>query len=75
MHFWLKNYYLLPEEDIKCLTNYERELISTIPIIQEWINYKCPVKKTDENYKEFYKKHQHPDSIIYRDEKGRTMRK
>ena len=53
----IKNYYLLPEEDIKCLTNYERELISTIPIIQEWINYKCPVKKTDENYKEFYKKH------------------
>ena len=71
----IKKYYLLPEEDIKCLTNYERELILTIPIIQEWINYKCPVKKTDENYKEFYKKHQHPDLIIYRDEKGRTMRK
>ena len=66
---------MLPQDNKKCLTDYERELISTIPIIQEWIKYGCPIKTTDKNYNDFYEKYKHPDSIIYRDEKGRIIKK
>ena len=71
----IKKYYLLPEDDKKCLTNYEIKLIKNIPIIQEWINYECPIKKTDKNYKEFYNQFKHPESIIPRDNKGRIIKK
>ena len=66
----IKNYYVQNK-----LHEYEIKLINTIPIIQEWIKYGSPVKKTDENYKIFRKKYQHLDSIISRDEKGRKIKK
>ena len=66
----IKNYYVQNK-----LHEYEIKLINTIPIIQEWIKYGSPVKKTDENYKIFRKKYQHLDSIISRDEKGRIIKK
>lgn len=65
----IKKYYVQNK-----LHEYEIKLINTIPIIQEWIKYGCPIKKTDENYKVLYKKYQHPDSIVKRDTKGRIVR-
>ena len=71
----IKKYYLLPKDDKCSLNDYEINLIKNIPIINEWINYECPMKKKDKNYKEFYKKFQHPDSIVERDSKGRIISK
>ena len=71
----IKKYYLLPKDDKCSLSDYEINLIKTIPIIDEWINYECPMKKKDKNYKEFYKKYQHPNSIVERDSKGRIISK
>ena len=44
----IKNHYIKNK-----LHKYDKELIVKIPIIQEWINYECPIKKTDNNYKSF----------------------
>jgi len=71
----IKKFYLLPKDDKNCLTNYERALIKNIPIFQEWIKYEYPKRGDGKNYKEFYKKFQHSESIIKRDNKGRIMRK
>ena len=71
----IRKYYLLPEDDKKCLSNYERDLIKNIPIIQEWIKYGCPMGKLDKNYKEYYNQFKHSESIIFRDNKGRIIKK
>ena len=71
----IKKYYLLPKHDKCSLSDYEINLIKTIPIIDEWINYECPMNKKDKNYKVFYKKYQHPNSIVERDSKGHIISK
>jgi hypothetical protein len=56
----IRKYYLIEDnKDKKYLHHYDRDLIKTIPIFNEWIKYDCPISKNHLNYNDFTKKYKY----------------